>query len=143
MSAPALAGKRILVVEDTPQNLRLFRAVLQLEGAVVLEAVDAQTGIALAQSEQPDVILMDIQMPGMDGLEATRRLRADPQTQRIPIIAVTASVMDADRHQTVAAGCDGYIPKPIDPALFGAQIAAILDRIAADPGGGATTRPVT
>jgi len=124
--AGALAGARVLIIEDTPQNLRLFRAVLRLEGAEVLEADRAAAGIEIAGRERPDIILMDIQMPEMDGLEATRRLRRDEATRAIPIIAVTASVLDADRHHIIAAGCDGYIPKPIDPARFGGQIAAYL-----------------
>jgi two-component system cell cycle response regulator DivK len=123
-----LAGTRVLIIEDTPQNLRLFRAVLRLEGAEVLEADRAAAGIEIAGRERPDIILMDIQMPEMDGLEATRRLRRDEATRAIPIIAVTASVLDADRHHIIAAGCDGYIPKPIDPARFGGQIAAFLPR---------------
>ncbi len=122
----ALEGKRVLVIEDTRENMRLFRAVLKLEGAQILEAENAQRGITMAHEEQPDIILMDIQMPDMDGLEATRLLRADPQTCDIPIVAVTASVMDSDRHKTIEAGCDGHIPKPIDPSSFGQQIAAFL-----------------
>jgi len=124
--APTLEGKRVLVIEDTAENMRLFRAVLRLEGVEMLEAEDALTGIGLAQSEQPDLILMDIQMPEMDGLTATRLLRADPKTADIPIVAVTASVMDTDRHKTLEAGCNGHIAKPIDPAIFGSQISAYL-----------------
>jgi CheY-like chemotaxis protein/two-component sensor histidine kinase len=111
----ALNGKRVLVIEDTAENMRLFRAVLKLEGALVLEADGARRGIEIAQSEQPDMILMDIQMPEMDGLEATRLLRSNPQTCNIPIVAVTASVMDRDRSKTLEAGCDGHIPKTYRP----------------------------
>lgn len=123
---PSLEGKRVLVIEDTPENMRLFRAVLKLEGVQMLEADGARAGIEIAQTEQPDMILMDIQMPDMDGLEATRLLRADPQTRDIPIIAVTASVMDSDRHKTIEAGCNAHISKPIDPAVFAQQIAVYL-----------------
>ncbi len=123
---PSLEGKRVLVIEDTPENMRLFRAVLKLGGVQMLEADGARAGIEIAQKEQPDLILMDIQMPDMDGLEATRLLRADPQTRDIPIIAVTASVMDSDRHKTIKAGCNAHISKPIDPAVFGQQIAVYL-----------------
>jgi CheY-like chemotaxis protein len=126
-SAPrVLEDRRILIVEDTPENRKLFRAVLRLDGAEVLEASSAQQGIEIAGRELPDLILMDIQMPGVDGLEATRRLRADARTSSIPIIAVTASVMERDRHQTLEAGCDGHIAKPIDPSTFGSQIAAYI-----------------
>ncbi len=125
-SKSTLEGKRVLVIEDIPENMRLFRAVLRMEGAQILEAEGARAGIEMAQNEQPDMILMDIQMPEMDGLEATKLLRADPQTCDIPIVAVTASVMDTDRHKTLEAGCDGHIPKPIDPAVFGQQLAVYL-----------------
>ncbi len=126
MNVSALPGKRVLVIEDTEQNMRLFRAILRMEGAEVLEADGGRAGIALAEREHPDVIIMDIQMPDMDGLTATRLLRARPQTRDIPVIAVTASVMDGDRDKTFEAGCDGYISKPIDPAVFGEQVAAFL-----------------
>ena len=122
----ALQGKRVLVIEDNLENMRLFRALLKLEGAQILEARGGTSGIEMAREHLPDLILMDIQMPDMDGLTATRLLRSDPQTSAIPIIAVTASAMDVNRHQTLEAGCDGYIPKPINPLTFGAQAAAFL-----------------
>lgn len=124
---PILRGRRVLVVEDVVENLRLFRAILNLEGAQIFEAEEAVVGIAIAQRERPDIILMDLQMPGMDGLAATRLLRADPQTQSIPIIVLTASAMDEDRRRAREAGCDGYITKPIDPADFVRQIADFLE----------------
>jgi len=123
---PALPGKRVLIIEDMVENLRLFRAILNLEEAHVLEAVSGPQGIALAQSEQPDIILMDMQMPGMDGLTATRLLRADPNTSSIPIVVITASAMEEDRRRAEEAGCDGYITKPIDPPTFGSQVAAFI-----------------
>jgi two-component system cell cycle response regulator DivK len=126
MNHPTLQGRRVLVIEDTEQNMRLFRAILQMEGAEVLEAAGARAGIALAEREHPDIILMDIQMPGMDGLAATRLLRSQAVTRDIRIIAVTASVMDEDRDKTFEAGCDGFITKPIDPDNFGSQVAAYL-----------------
>ena len=125
-SPRVLQDKRILVVEDTPENRKLFRAVLRLEGADVFEASGALQGIEIAGRELPDLILMDIQMPGMDGLEATRRLRSDPRTASIPIIAVTASVMERDRDMIREAGCNELIPKPINPASFSQQIAAFI-----------------
>jgi len=118
-----LDGKRILVVEDTAENMRLFRAVLKLEGAHILEAGDGAAGVAEAQRELPDLILMDIQMPGMDGLTATRLLKSTAATASIPVIAVTASVMAADLGKIQEAGCDGYISKPIDPDTFAQQVA--------------------
>ena len=121
-----LEERRVRIVDDTPENRKLFRAILRLEGADVLEAASVLQGIEIANRELPDVILMDIQMPGLDGLEATRRLRADRRTAGIPIIAVTASVMDRDRDQTLQAGCDGHIAKPVDPSSFGRQIAAYI-----------------
>lgn len=126
MNEGHLSGKRVLVIEDTAENMRLFRAVLRLEGAQMLEASNAADGIEIASSEQPDIILMDIQMAGMDGLEATRVLRNEPTTCDIPIVAVTASVMDKDRDKTREAGCVGHIPKPIDPMTFGSQVAEFL-----------------
>lgn len=125
-STHPLAGKRILVIEDNVENLRLFRAILRLERAIVSEANRAEQGIEIAQREQPHVILMDMQMPGMDGLAATRLLRADPLTRHIPIIVVTASAMIEDRTRAQEAGCSGYISKPVDPISLAAQIANFL-----------------
>lgn len=122
-----LVGSRILVIEDNEENIRLFRAILKLEGvAEVLEAKRAQIGIEIAEREQPDLILMDIQMPDMDGLTATRLLRANAKTAAIPIVAVTASVTEKDRKEVLEAGCDEHIAKPIDPSTFGQQIATYL-----------------
>ncbi len=125
-SEPVLSGKKVLVIEDVVENLRLFRAILNLEDAQVFEAQAADEGIAIAQREQPDIILMDLQMPGMDGLTATRLLREDPQTQGIPIIVLTASAMEEDKNRAREAGCDGYITKPIDPPVFVQQVADFL-----------------
>jgi CheY-like chemotaxis protein len=133
MTVSALEGKRILVIEDTEENLRLFHAILKLEGAITMEADRARKGIEIAEREQPDLILMDIHMPEMDGLTATRLLRAGDKTSHIPIIAVTASVMESDRAQTLDAGCNGYIPKPIDPTSFVEKI--ILHLSTAPPEG--------
>jgi two-component system cell cycle response regulator DivK len=121
---------RILVVEDNPANMKLATLLLRNAGHVALCAVDAETGLTLARAEQPDLILMDIQLPGMDGLAATALLKKDPATAAIPIIALTAMAMKEDREKTRAAGCDAYIAKPlryqelygaIDRLLAGAQ----------------------
>jgi two-component system cell cycle response regulator DivK len=122
-----VAGARILIVEDNEENMRLFMAVLRLEGATeVFGADSAAGGIAIAEQEQPDIILMDIQMPEMDGITATRRLKSNPETAPIPVVAVTASVLESDRQDMQEAGCAGYISKPIDPFEFSRQIARFL-----------------
>ena len=108
----------ILIVEDNPRNMKLVRDVLQVKGYQTLEAGTAEEGIALAQAHSPDLVLMDIQLPGMNGIEALGVLRANPATARIPVIAVTASVMQQDRKLITAAGFDGYIGKPINLKEF-------------------------
>ena len=122
-----LKDKRILVIEDIEENMRLCQAILKLDGAEVWPAFNGPDGIALAQKGQPDLILMDIQMPDMDGLTATRLLRADPLTSAIPIVAVTASVMPDDLQETLNAGCDGYITKPLEPSQFVRQLLPYLE----------------
>lgn len=121
-SEPALKGCRVPVVEDVLENLRLFRAILNLEAAQVVEAPSAEMGIEIARRERLNIILMDLQMPGMDGLAVTRLLRQDPQTSEIPIIVPTASAMDEDKRRAREAGCDGYITKPMDLPIFVQQI---------------------
>ena len=122
-----VAGKRILIVEDNEENMRLFMAVLRLEGASeVFGAESAVEGIAIAQQQQPDIILMDIQMPEMDGITATRLLKGKPETAAIPVVAVTASVLESDRQEMQEAGCAGYISKPIDPFEFSRHIARFI-----------------
>ena len=103
----------ILVIEDNPTNMRLAVFLLESAGHVVRCAVDAEQGLAMARADRPDLILMDIQLPGMDGLEATGLLKADPLTAMIPIIALTALAMKGDEERIRAAGCDGYIAKPL------------------------------
>jgi two-component system cell cycle response regulator DivK len=104
---------KILVVEDNATNLRLSTFLLESEGHVVLSAVDAEHGVTMAREEQPDLVLMDIQLPGMDGLEATKLLKADPLTRAIPVVALTALAMKGDEERIRSAGCDGYIAKPV------------------------------
>jgi two-component system cell cycle response regulator DivK len=104
---------RVLCVEDNPQNMRLVRKILSVAGYEVLEAVDGTSCLTVAQAQQPHLILMDVNLPDIDGLDVTRRLRADPQTTHIPVIALTANAMHGDRERCLEAGCAGYIPKPI------------------------------
>ena len=109
-----MPGERILVVDDNPINMRLALTLLHAEGYETRGAGDAGEALAALAEWRPRLILMDIQMPGMDGLELTRRLKADPATRDIPIIAVTAYAMKGDAARVTAAGCDGYVTKPID-----------------------------
>lgn len=116
----------VLVIEDHPLNLKLVRDVLDHAGYRVLEAGDAEHGIALARDEAPDLVLMDVQLPGIDGVEALGRLRADASTASIPVVALTALAMKDDRERFMAAGFDGYLEKPVSvPALAG-QVAALI-----------------
>jgi two-component system cell cycle response regulator DivK len=108
----------ILIVEDNEKNLKLVRDVLRVKGYATIEATTAEDGIALANAHKPDLILMDIQLPGMNGIDALRVLRADPVTTGIPAIAVTASVMQQDRNLITDAGFDGYVGKPINLKEF-------------------------
>jgi two-component system cell cycle response regulator DivK len=104
---------KVLVIEDNPANMKLALLLLHNVGHTVLCAGDAETGLTLARAEQPDLILMDIQLPGMDGLAATALLKKDPATAAIPVIALTAMAMKEDQEKTRAAGCDAYIAKPL------------------------------
>lgn len=116
----------ILYVEDTIDNRILVRRVLQAEGYNVLEASNAQEGLQLAQSNRLDLILVDINLPEVDGLTLTTHLKSDPDLSRVPIVALTANVMRGDRERSLAAGCDGYIQKPIDVDMLPRQIARFL-----------------
>jgi two-component system cell cycle response regulator DivK len=117
---------KVLVIEDNPTNMTLAMFLLQSAGHTVLSAADAEAGLTLAREEQPDLILMDIQLPGMDGLEATSQLKRDSVTHAIPVIALTALAMKGDEERIRAAGCDGYIAKPMRYQEFLATIAAQL-----------------
>ena len=108
-------SKRVLVIEDTEDNRQIIRDLLTNAGYEVVEANDGIEGVEMAGSENPDLILMDIQLPGLDGYEATRRIKADPLLKQIPIIAVTSYALSGDEAKTRAAGCDGYIAKPFSP----------------------------
>ena len=108
----------ILIVEDNDKNMKLARDILQAKGYATLEAVTGEDGVRLAKERLPELVLMDIQLPGINGIEALRQLRADPATAAIPIVAVTASVMPGDRRQITDAGFDGYVGKPINLKEF-------------------------
>jgi two-component system cell cycle response regulator DivK len=112
----------ILVIEDMPANMKLATLLLRREGYEVLQATNAHDGIALAREHRPALILMDIQLPGMDGLDATRILKADQATRAIPVVALTAFAMKGDEDRILAAGCDGYVAKPIQYKLFLATV---------------------
>jgi two-component system cell cycle response regulator DivK len=119
---------RILVIEDSPVNMALTVAILESVGNIVLQAETGLRGIELARQEQPDIILMDVQLPDIDGLVATRMLKADPQTSRLPVIALTAFAMKSDEDEARAAGCDGYVTKPIRYKDFLAELEKVLGR---------------
>lgn len=119
---------RILIIEDSPTNMMLAVAILESAGHMPIEAERALVGIEAARREHPDLILMDIHLPDIDGIEATRILKADPETRDIPVIAFTAFAMIGDRERILAAGCDGYIEKPIRYKDLLIEIAVILDR---------------
>ena len=107
-------AKVILIVEDDPKSLVLTRDLLQVSGYSTIEATDGEQGVELAKSKKPDLILMDIQMPKMDGLEATRILKADATTSNIPVLALTSYAMKGDEERILQAGCDGYLAKPFN-----------------------------
>ena len=109
-----MSAARILIIEDNPKNLKLLRDVLQFRGYHTLEAETGEAGVALAQTQQPALILMDVQLPGMDGRAAMQVLKATANTRHIPIIAVTAFAMKGDQERLLADGFDGYVSKPID-----------------------------
>ena len=120
---------KVLVVEDNPTNMTLAVFLLKSAGHSVLTATDAEAGLALARDERPDLILMDIQLPGIDGLEATTQLEREDATRAIPVIALTALAMKGDEERIRAAGCDAYIAKPMRYQEFLATVASQLSRI--------------
>ena len=120
------AGPRILIVDDNPTNLRLAAEVLELEGYATLKAVDAEEALEILRDDTPDLILMDIALPGMDGLSLTRRLKADARLRHVPVIALTAFAMKGDDQKAFEAGCAAYITKPIDTRRLPLQVAEVL-----------------
>jgi two-component system, cell cycle response regulator DivK len=110
-----MGGKRILVIEDHEENRRLLRDLLTSVGYELIEAVTGEEGLTSAETQVPDLILMDIQLPGIDGYEVTRRIKANPALRHIPIIAVTSYALSGDEVKALEAGCDAYVAKPFDP----------------------------
>jgi two-component system, cell cycle response regulator DivK len=123
-----MANELILIVEDNPKNLKLVRDSLQVKGYQTIDTETGEEGVRLARERRPALILMDIQLPGINGVEALRQLRADPMTSAIPVLAVTASVMTDDRTRIMAAGFDGFHGKPISVRQLLATVREILDK---------------
>jgi CheY-like chemotaxis protein len=123
-----MAHERILIVDDNPANLKLIGVLLRAEDYEVRVASDAEEAMATLEEFRPRLILMDLQLPGMDGLTLTRRLKSDPRTHDILIVALTAFAMKGDDQKALNAGCDGYITKPIDTRRLPSEIAALLGR---------------
>ena len=119
---------RILYIEDNPENRLLVKRILEAEGYSVAEATDGLSGLDMAARMQPDLILLDINLPEIDGYDLARRFRDTPGLRQVPILAVTANVMQGDRERTLEAGCDGYIQKPIDVDRLPGQVQAALKR---------------
>jgi two-component system cell cycle response regulator len=119
---------RILVVDDHPMNLKLASDLMQIEGYTVDRAEDAEQAMEAIRRAQPDLILMDVALPGVDGLSLTQEIKADPATRHIPIVALTAFAMKGDEERVRAAGCDGYIAKPIDTRKLPSQVEKMLAR---------------
>jgi two-component system, cell cycle response regulator DivK len=117
-----MTGSQVLVVEDNERNMKLFRDVLQASGFRTLEATTGERAVELALEHQPDLVLMDIQLPDIDGVEALDRLRADDKFASVPVLALTAQAMEGDRERFLAAGFDGYLSKPVDIADFVATV---------------------
>jgi CheY-like chemotaxis protein len=123
-----MAGEHILIVDDNPTNLKLVAYLMKANGYLVSTAMDAEAALAQIQDKRPALILMDVQLPGIDGLELTRRLKADPVTRDIIIVAVTAYAMKGDVEKAAAAGCDDYVTKPIDTRSLPGTISQHLSR---------------
>jgi two-component system cell cycle response regulator DivK len=123
-----MSSARILVVEDNPKNMKLVRDVLEYSGYEVIEATSGEDGVRMAASEHPHLILMDLQLPGIDGAEALRRIRDGGGDQDVPVVAVTAFAMDEDRTRAFESGFDGYLEKPINVGRFPQQVRDFLER---------------
>lgn len=121
-----MAGERILLVEDNPMNRRVSQFLLKAQGYIVDEARDGQEALDKVKTQLPDLILMDLQLPGLDGFAATKIIKENEATKQIPVVALTAYAMSGDAERALAAGCDGYITKPIDPDDFHKIVAGYL-----------------
>lgn len=121
-----MAEKCILVIEDNELNMKLFKTLLEIGNYQVLEAINAETGIQLTRKHRPDLVLMDIQLPGMDGLSATRIIKEDSAIKDIPVVAITSYAMQGDEQKAIEAGCAGYMSKPIDTRSFVETISQFL-----------------
>ncbi len=128
-----MTSKRVLYIEDNFQNKRLIKKILAAKGYEVLEAEDGLQGIALAARERPDLILMDINIPGIDGMEATSRLKSSPDLSHSPVVALTANAMRGDREKIMAAGCDEYLQKPVNSAKLVETIKRFIGESKATP----------
>jgi len=118
--------KRVLMIEDQEDNRRIIRDLLTANGYEVLEATTGESGVTAAQREHPDLILMDIQLPGIDGYETTRRIKGDASLSKVPVIAVTSYALSGDDQKAFAAGCDGYVTKPFSPRALLAKVREFL-----------------
>ena len=121
--------KTILIIEDNQLNMKLVKTLLQIEKHQVLEAGSAENGLEIAKERLPDLILMDLQLPGMNGLEATRIIKEDPEMTNIPVVALTSFAMKGDEEKAINAGCEGYITKPIDTREFTKSLAQFYPNI--------------
>ncbi len=121
-------GETVLIVEDNDKNMKLARDILQFHGFTTVEATTGEDGVTLTREKQPALVLMDIQLPGIDGVTALERIRQEPSTARIPVVALTASVMKEDRERFDRAGFDGFITKPIDVRAFPGQVREAITR---------------
>ncbi|MBI3738900.1 MAG: response regulator [Chloroflexi bacterium] len=125
-----MGNARVLIVEDNIDNYELVRFLLERAGHVTMWARSGREGIDMAKSGQPDLILMDLSLPEMDGWTATERIKSDPQTNQIPVLALTAHTLPGDRKRALEAGCDGYLSKPMNISLFNETIADMLEKFA-------------
>lgn len=122
-------GKVILLVEDNLHNRRIFSGILSHVGFTVREAVNGEQALQMVEQEHPDLVLMDLSLPVLDGWEATRRLKANPELSHIPVLALTAHAMAGDRERALEAGCDGYLAKPISPKKVAAEVQRVLSKL--------------
>jgi len=121
-----MAGKTVLIIEDNVMNLELATDLLEANGFSVLQAQNAEVGLRLAREAMPDLILMDLSLPGMDGLQATKALKTDPATRHLIVVALTAHAMKGDQEIALSANCDGYLTKPIDTRIFVDTVESII-----------------